>query len=293
VKRNKMRTFLYCFNALAAAALLVMSYPDVLPVGLRTDASSLAGRPAVALVLDVPWTDPRLGTLRLDGAAVGSGRCHDWVCETEIVRDPSGQHPAVRLEFTQRGMGYPASSCTGTLLEDQVTVVTAAHCLAGSVQKIKVSDFRDRNVSMEAVSYRLHRTWTAGARLDEDGRDIAVVTLASPLVGVPTSIVGNEVSGPLEIWGIQYPEYRDPRMHRCRPSFDDVTVKNFRDRGLTILVPCDLHPGASGGPVFAGTGEDRRLVAVVIAVDKEGNNYVDPVGDLEKDYGSSVVLVSR
>lgn len=293
MKRNKLRKFLCSYNALAAALLLVVFHPDAIPVGLRTDMSSLAGRSAVARILDVPWADQRLGTLRLDGAAVGSGRCHGWVCESEISRDPSGQYPAVLLRFTQHGMGYPLSNCTGTLLADRVTVVTAAHCLAGRVEKIKVSAFRDENVSVKAVSYRLHRTWTPGARRDADGVDIAVVTLASPLFGVPTAIVGNEVSGPLEIWGIQYPEDRDPRMHRCRPSFDDVTVENFRDRGLTVLVPCDLRPGASGGPVYSGTGEDRRLVAVVVAVDKDGNNYVDPVGDLEKDYGSSVVLTSR
>lgn len=107
MKRNKMRASLFCYNALAAALLLVASYPDAIPVGRRTDVSSLAGRSAVALVLDVRWTDPHLGTLRLDGSALGSDRCHGWVCESEIARDPSGQHPAVLLKFTQRGMAYP------------------------------------------------------------------------------------------------------------------------------------------------------------------------------------------
>lgn len=289
-----LRRFLLIHNAIALVLLGVMVRPSVLPLGLRADLTSISARPSVAYVLDIPWADPRLGTLSLDGQAVGAGDCHQWACESTLAKNPQGSHPALLLEVTRQGMFYPTSVCTGTLLADRRNVVTAAHCLAGKIKKVEIKVFGTQEVVAQSIHYRVHRTWKAGLRKSlSGGIDIAVVTLSSNLQGVPAFEVGTTVTGPLEVWGIQYPKDLPSEMHRCRPSFDDVTVRNFRMIGPTVLVPCNLLPGASGGTVLTGGKDGNRLVGVVVSVDKNGFNHIHPIGDLREDYGAPVIHASK
>lgn len=289
-----LRKSLMIFNAIASVALIVMIQPSIVPLGLRADLTSMSETPAIAYVLDVPWADPRLNSLKLDGQAVGTGDCHQWVCESTIEKNPRGVHPALLLEVTRQGMFYPTSVCTGTLLADRRNVVTAAHCLGGKIKKVEVKVFGTEEVVAQSIHYRTHRTWKAGLRKNPGGAiDIAVVTLSSTLQGVPAFEIGTMVTGPLEVWGIQYPEDLPSEIHRCRLSFNDVTVKNFRVIGPTVLVPCNLLPGASGGTVLTGDKGGNRLVGVVVSVDKDGFNYIHPIGDLHKDYGAPVVHDSK
>jgi len=297
-----LRKGLIIYNAIALVLMGVMIRPSVLPLGLRADLTAISARPSVAYVLDVPWADPRLGTLRLDGQAVGTGDCRQWACESTLAKNPQGPHPALLLEVTRQGMFYPTSLCTGTLLADRRNVVTAAHCLAGKIKKVEVKVFGTKEVVAQSIHYRAHRTWKAGLRKNPGGGiDIAVVTLSSTLQGVPAFEVGAAVTGPMEVWGIQYlpqaekflVENLSPEIHRCRPSFEDVTVRNFYLLGPTVLVPCSLLPGASGGAVLTGDKGRNRLVGVVVSVDKNGFNHIHPIGDLQKDYGAPVIHTSK
>jgi len=289
-----LRKGLMIFNAIASVSLVIMIQPSIVPLGLRADLTSISETPAVAYVLDVPWADPRLGTLRLDGQAVGAGDCHQWACESTLAKNPQGPHPALLLEVTRQGMFYPTSVCTGTLLADRRNVVTAAHCLGGKIKKVEVKVFGSQEVVAQSIHYRAHRTWKAGLRKSlSGGIDIAVVTLSSNLEGVPAFEVGTTVTGPLEVWGIQYPKDLPSEIHRCRPSFDGVTVRNFRSVGPTVLVPCNLLPGASGGTVLTGGKHGNRLVGVVVSVDKNGFNHIHPIGDLQVDYGDPVIHASK
>jgi hypothetical protein len=291
-KGGRLRLFLACWNVFSAALLLVAIRPALVPLEVRAEVGSFTGNSTVALVLDVRWTDPVLGRMRLDASAIGSGPCRGWVCESETRTQPEGSHPAVLLKVFPGGNSSAQASCTGTLLADRLTVVTAAHCLSDRIEKVEVQAFTGDGASVEVASYRLHRSWDALAHDTDDGFDVAVATLASPLYGVPVAVLGDAVTGQIEAWGIQYPADRGPEMRTCRPSFDDVAVRRFAVSGLLVLMPCGLRPGASGGPVFSGTGDARRLVAVLVAVDEDGMNYVDPIGDLDRDFGPPMVPVS-
>jgi len=287
MKRKRLNAFFTSYNVVTAALLLVMMFPGVVPLEVRADVTGLTGRSEVARILDVALADPGLGTLRLDGSAVGRGECRGWVC-TGSSGVHHGEHRAVHLWILGRGAVLAAASCTGVLLEDRVSVVTAAHCL-DDPGAVEVRVLGATPVVAKARSYRLHRTWDPR---DAAAVDVAVVELASPLEGIETFPVGDRIRGQLDVWGAQSTS-GGHAMHRCRPTFSQVEVVRLVESGPTVSVPCGLRPGASGGPVFTETPAGPALLAVVVAVDEDGRNYLAPVGDLTKDFGPPVVLTTQ
>lgn len=259
------------------------AFPGILPVGIRVEIVEHVQSTSFAPSLTpdfagVSWSDRRLGTLRLDSTALASGPCKGWVCETaiDVVDDAS---PALLLLIASADEEY-TTMCTGSLMGDRRTVLTAAHCLSDGVRSIEVRPTGSNEPAVHAIGYRLHRDWEPARRTGFQHGDVAIVVLDEPLLTPPVVRIGAAVTGSLEIWGLQRGD-AGTRAHRCRPSFDDVRAYRYTGSGKAVSVPCGLVPGASGGPVFSRDGDEYTLVGVIVSVTENGTNLLAAVGDID------------
>lgn len=299
-----MRNLIRWGANLLLSALTVLAFfaafPGILPIGIRVEIVEHVQSTSFAPSLTpefagVGWSDRRLGTLRLDSTALTSGPCKGWSCATvvDVVDDAS---PALLLRIASADEEYTAL-CTGSLLGDRHTVLTAAHCLSGTIHAVEVVPTGSNEPAVHAIGYRLHRDWDPVLRTGFQHGDVAVVVLDEPLLTPPVVRIGTAVTGSLEIWGLQHDDV-GTRSHRCRPSFEDVRTYRYTDVGKAVSAPCGLVPGASGGPVFSRDGDEHTLVGVIVSVTETGRNVFAAVGDIDgeihtDEYGPYHVITRR
>ena len=163
--------------------------------------------------------------------------------------------------------------CSATLISEQVAV-TAAHCLyhprtgravpldelrfVAGLRRDEVAALRD----VTASSVPLDFVFDESLNLSGVRADIALVALDAPVTA--------EEAAPLPVGGELAPG-------------DSVTIVSYaRDRSqaasiqegcvvemvleAVATVPCAVTFGASGAPVLAGEGDDRRLAGIVSAI---------------------------
>lgn len=292
----------FLLSVLSVLALFGV-FPGILPVGLRVELVEHVQSASFAPSLTpefagVSWSDRRLGTLRLDSSALAAGPCRGWPCETTVnVVDAAS--PALLLRIT--GADESTSiMCTGSLLGDRRTVLTAAHCLSetgGVIRKIEVTPTGSNEPGAHAVGYRFHRDWDPKLETGFQHGDVAVVVIDEPLLTPPVARIGTAVNGSLEIWGMQHRNGMT-QPHRCRPSFEDVHAYRYPTIGKAVSAPCGLMPGASGGPVFSRDGDEYSLVGVVVSVTETGRNVLAAIGDIDGEvhtdaYGPYYAITRR
>lgn len=158
--------------------------------------------------------------------------------------------------------------CTATLVAPD-RALTAAHCV------VAPSDgYLKRIGDMTFVAGWNGETHAGAARVQavrvhplafHDGRfdlahDLALITLSESLAVTPLPIGQGGLPGPLTLTGYQ----------RSAPHRQAETPFCYGEkRGPLWRIRCRVEPGQSGGPVFSGAGNQRRIVAVIAAVVEE------------------------
>ena len=159
------------------------------------------------------------------------------------------------------------SQCTGTLIAPDV-VLTAAHCLVhpgtgqtwpeGNVHFVAGWYSGEMAGHARAAALAIAPGYRAGA-LESD---IALIRLREPLAAgaaPPFAVAAPPDPGA----AVTLVSYRRDRAHA--PSLQGDCRYLALD-GPLMLLDCPVTYGASGAPVFAGTGGERRVVGVLSAM---------------------------
>jgi V8-like Glu-specific endopeptidase len=178
--------------------------------------------------------------------------------------------------------------CTGTLIAPDM-VITAAHCL---VDGRKRATFPAHNIHFLAGLRGDRNKGHARARcvrilggydlgtvggsvtLDAMARDAALIVLEDKLAVEPAGLADAEPA-----------DFATPLTHAAYAADRRFALSahagcrrlSFADRRPIWYTDCDTHPASSGGPVFAGEGKDRRIVAIMVGAGHGRANIALPV----------------
>ncbi len=176
--------------------------------------------------------------------------------------------------------------CTASLVAPGLAL-TAAHCVTwpqdGYLKRITDMVFvagwdgERHSGATRITSVSVHPEAYSNGAFDLR-HDLAVIELSEKIAPKPLRIGSGGLPGPLELAG-----YQRSRPHR-------LTVTPFcygEERGPLWQIQCRVEPGQSGGPVFAGEGAQRRIVAVLVAVSEENALAVPVDGWLRRQVAAA------
>lgn len=135
-------------------------------------------------------------------------------------------------------------TCSGAPLQGTKFVLTAAHCVKGARRAYVVAD----GASLEVVAVRASST-----------ADVAILEVASQMQAGFTLSDGTGPTGPDSGHAKAVGFDRGRELMECGIEVWDSANPRF---------PCDLLPGASGGPVLVEGG----VVGVISTLDSDGKN---------------------
>jgi trypsin len=206
--------------------------------------------------------------------------------------------------YTYRSLGMDRAQFCGGTLASSTLVITAAHCVDDArARDIVVGTFPDGDLAgetgtvVDVMSIKVHPRYNSRTQ----ARDIAVLTLAEPLLDVPTltPVTRAEAqtlvaaSAPASVAGWGGTNHRRPwnpaSIYRIGElvvfptsacgeggtfTIDGIVFRGYGPgsldarymlcaEGVRDGAPVDSCVGDSGGPLAAGLGPERRLIGIV------------------------------
>ncbi len=183
--------------------------------------------------------------------------------------------------------GYRTTEmCTASLVAPAL-ILTAAHCVTrpedGYLKRLTDMVFvagwdGDGHTGASRIkAVHVHPQAYVGGRFDLR-HDIALAELTEPLTPAPLAFGNGTLPGPLTLMGYM----------RSRPHRLTVTPYCYGEPASSLWrIGCRVEPGQSGGPVVAGEGTARRVVAVIVAVTEEQAIAVPVDGWLRQQFAAS------
>jgi hypothetical protein len=223
--------------------------------------------------------------------------CGAWPCVTQRRATVRDEHPLLVLSVRVRNAdivgGFERKHCSASLLDDQRTVLTSAHCLDDDVTAFDTVEvvYQIDGVTqwrVRAKSFRIHRLWDISEESNWPTADIALVELATQVETPQGARVAHDLTAdPIEIWGAQFGEgLSGPTLYRCAPARDEFTVLRAGS-GVSVTADCGLRPGASGGPFLQMRAGEQVVVGVLSRYNNIGQNLstsMDALADIEANF---------
>jgi hypothetical protein len=189
------------------------------------------------------------------------------------MRFPEKAVVMVEAEKSTQSSRYIAQ-CTGTLLDTQVHILTAAHCVTVPGPNLAIAKLR---VRVNAVTYalpvkevQLHRGWL-GEESARSDYDLALLELEQPVTWVEGMTLEDPKNheGSLEGWSFQWNKYSSyARVYRC-----SIALRDLRRNRDSLVAPCHYIPGGSGGPLLSRNESGTRVIGVLQGYSHDGGNY--------------------
>ncbi|MCF8058408.1 MAG: trypsin-like serine protease [Bacteriovoracaceae bacterium] len=183
-------------------------------------------------------------------------------------------------------------SCTGTLIGKD-KVITAAHCLIKDTttgEKINPEDVTfhvgfNRNVSLASSQ---GATIEVGSQFPtrEFHKDWAIITLKNRLGDefgwlVPMTLSPNQLPFPVSHLGYSYDFNQSLTGHFQNLCYiQDIVEIGYSGNYKKFYHDCDMHGGASGGPIIGWINQTPYIIAINVAESVDPNTrrpYVDGV----------------
>jgi hypothetical protein len=168
-------------------------------------------------------------------------------------------------------------TCTGVAVSSSV-VLTAAHCLEGSVLGVRVftgSRYEPENPSLEVKGYKIHPAYNPGtSRYYGDLAKIQLRRKLPPSIHVHPIYQGAKISGDLYRFGFGERNGLNVR------TIVTPTLRNLNAAEEVLELYDDFsRSGDSGGPVFMRKGESIHVLAVhsTFSFGPEGNFSLNPL----------------
>ncbi len=165
------------------------------------------------------------------------------------------------------------SMCTGTLIGEDL-VLTAAHCVmnprTGKTYQPSAVHFvagwrRGQKVGQsKAAAITIHPDYALSEQLSTEriAADLALIRLVDPIPRATAPFFGL-APAPRPGTPLILISYRQDRPHALTRQ-KGCDIIGIRD--AVISLGCNVTFGASGSPVFVSSGDEMRLVAVIVAM---------------------------
>lgn len=190
------------------------------------------------------------------------------------IEDWDNYNSSLLIEVTRPNGVF---TCTGVAVSKN-TIITAAHCLEGSVNSVRVftqAVYDPKQTSLGIKSFKIHPNYDPG--VSRYRSDIAKITMKEKL---PPFIQIHEINKGTKIFGNIYRFGFGMRGNQNIRTVVTPTLRRLNIDEETLELDDEFsRSGDSGGPIFLQNGNNVSIVAIhsTFSHGPEGNFSLNPL----------------